>query len=140
MEKTAHQIITGCDGKLVKEHKEFLTNLLFNQYDGDCEHVEGLLTLLDHVDDYLNTWGDELQASRIKEARTTLHEAGYAVSCLWSVDDVINEDESFTIDEAEEVLKRALESEGVMTQTWSAIFEHMDEVKNERENDYEENL
>lgn len=56
----------------------------------------------------------------VQEAKAFLKEQGYYTDVLWCVDDVKNKFRC-TEDEAQDVLDRALNSEGTMEQTWFDI-------------------
>lgn len=55
------------------------------------------------------------------QAKEVLRNAGYFVDNLWSIDDVINVDDSLSKEQAMQVLSMALTNEATMDQIWYSI-------------------
>lgn len=63
------------------------------------------------------------------QAKEVLRNAGYFVDNLWSIDDVINIDDSLSKEQAMQVLSMALTNEATMEQIWYSI-----QVANDKNN------
>ena len=55
------------------------------------------------------------------EAKEVLRNAGYFVDNLWSIDDVINVDDSLSKEQAMQVLSMSLTNDTTMEQIWYSI-------------------
>lgn len=55
------------------------------------------------------------------QAKQVLRNAGYFVDNLWSIDDVINVDDSLSKEQAMQVLSMALTNDATMEQIWYSI-------------------
>ena len=55
------------------------------------------------------------------EAKEVLRNAGYFVDNLWSIDDVINIDDSLSKEQAMQVLSMSLTNDTTMEQIWYSI-------------------
>ena len=55
------------------------------------------------------------------QAKEVLRNAGYFVDNLWSIDDVINVDDSLSKEQAMQVLSMSLTNDATMEQIWYSI-------------------
>lgn len=55
------------------------------------------------------------------QAKEVLRNAGYFVDNLWSIDDVINVDDSLSKEQAMQVLSMSLTNDATMDQIWYSI-------------------
>ncbi len=55
------------------------------------------------------------------QAKEVLRNAGYFVDNLWSIDDVINIDDSLSKEQAMQVLSMSLTNDATMEQIWYSI-------------------
>ncbi len=65
---------------------------------------------------------DSMSARNTEYSKKQLARQGYVLSNLWHIDDVLQNYEELTVEEAEEVLENALNNERVMER----IFEQID--------------